>query len=227
MQIKKGWIGWLLCLPCLTYAAGFEHVRELRYCEVIVSEGFFNFAVYNTMGLNHCPQRRWEALTTAQVKQETQSFIAILNGPRYWTMDSIQNKRFVKPEKKVFGGIPMRKAAYVQMSPLDLLRGARPYHTRQVDRDTIFTYDAGKRVYELVDPEGHVYVMQSYSLEKEEQTELNLVALGSKLKLPRGWHYKTGYLAKTMMLKTQDKKAVVIQDDLMNTYQRAAYDFLK
>ena len=41
--------------------------------------------------------------------------------------------------------------------------GEQPYAVNQVKRDTIWTYDAGKPIFELTDPDGHVYVMQSYS----------------------------------------------------------------
>ena len=41
--------------------------------------------------------------------------------------------------------------------------GQQAYVVNQVQRDTIWTYDAGKRIFELTAPDGHVYVMQSYS----------------------------------------------------------------
>jgi hypothetical protein len=45
----------------------------------------------------------------------------------------------------------------------DPVGGSQFYVPNQVSRDTIWTYDAGKPVYELVSPESDVYVMQSYA----------------------------------------------------------------
>ncbi len=227
MPKMKQWAGLLLCAPIMGYAMQTNGIRGDRYCEVVLSEGWFNFAIYNTMGLNHCPQSRWDSLRVSNIKKETGASKVILNGPRYWTIDAAQNTRMVKPEEKDFGGIKMRKLAYVHLGLFDVLGSGRPYKEHQVDRDTIFTYQAGKPVYELIDPKGNVYVMQSYSVEKAKQTPRSLSQLGPKLKLPKGWIYRTGVLNKTTYLKTQDKKAIVIQDDLLNTYQLASHDFLK
>jgi hypothetical protein len=227
MRNKKKWAGLLLCLPIVGHAMQISGIRGDRYCEVVLSEGWFNFAVYNSMGLNHCPQGKWDKLTTSMIKKETGASKVMLNGPRYWTMDGAKNTRMVKPEEKTFGGIGMRKLAYVHLGLFDVLGGGRPYKDHQVDRNTVFTYQEGKPVYELIDPKGQVYVMQSYSVEKAKQTPRSLSKLGAQLKLPHGWTYKTGILKKTTYLQTQNKKAVVIQDNLMNTYQLASHDFLK
>ena len=47
--------------------------------------------------------------------------------------------------------------------PPQELRDVRYYVPNQVHRDTTFTYKAGKPIFELNDPYGDVYVMQSYA----------------------------------------------------------------
>lgn len=90
----------------------------------------------------------------------------------------------------------------------------------------MWIYDAGKPVYELIDPKGNVFVMQSYSVQKEPQTEQSLTQLGSKLKLPTQWRFKTGILKKAGTVQAIDNMAVVVQDDFLNTYQKATHDLL-
>ena len=69
--------------------------------------------------------------------------------------------------------------------------------------------------------------MQSYSIKKSEQTERSLAELGAKLKLPKGWVFKTGILKQTEPVEAINNLAIVIQDNLDNTYQKATHDFLK
>ncbi len=227
MQIKKSLMVFFLCLPFMAFADMKEDMRGTRYCEIVVSAGWFKFAVYTTQGLNACPTSFWKDITKEDVKKITGASKVILNGPRYWTMDSIQNTPLIKVESQTFKKLNMRKVAYVRLGLLDILKGARAYHEHQVSRDTVFRYEAGKPVYELIDSEGHVYVMQSYSVEKAKQTERSLSKLGGKLNLPKGWQFKTGVLKQTTDLKTVDKKAEVIQDNLGNSYQLASHDFLQ
>ena len=57
----------------------------------------------------------------------------------------------------------------------------------QVARDTIFTFLAGKPIFELTAPDGHVYVMQSCSqIVNPRLTYRDLPRLGCVLKLPAG-----------------------------------------
>lgn len=227
MRIKQAFFAMLVCLPMLSYAAHMDDVRGARYCEVIVSQGRLTLAVYNTMGLNQCPDTQWKKITSKILKKDMKARIAILNGPRYWTTDAIDSTPITDVSEKKIKGMSMKKVALVHIKLSDLVKGHKPYNQHHVDRNVIWTYKAGKPVYELIDPEGRVYVMQSYSLDKADQTPRSLSQLGGKLKLPAGWHYRTGILNKEKQLACVHKKAIVIQDDFLNTYQLAASDFLK
>jgi hypothetical protein len=63
-------------------------------------------------------------------------------------------------------------------------------------------------------------MMQSYAqIVDPGLTLAALEHLGSRLKLPAGWHYRTRKLDADVELKA-DGLAYVINDDLYNSYQR-------
>jgi len=88
-----------------------------------------------------------------------------------------------------------------------------------VMRDTTVVFAAGNMVYELVDPSGHVYDMQSYSVQHTPQTEASLATLGSRLTLPTGWSYRARTLSADLSITAIGGVATVIQDDFQNSYQ--------
>ena len=53
----------------------------------------------------------------------------------------------------------MIEQATVQMAS----NNPAPYSVNRVDRRAVFTFDAGRPVFELVDPDGRRWVMQTYS----------------------------------------------------------------
>ncbi|HHF7344233.1 TPA: hypothetical protein ACPSKB_000635 [Legionella feeleii] len=223
---KKLFATVLFSLPAFLHAGHIDGLRGNRYCEILLSPTMFKMEVYNTIGLNDCPPKLWNKISVSSVKAETKAAYVKLNGPRYWVIDGMKNSQLVNPQKKIISGLAMREAGVLQLGLSDILSSAKPYHDHTVDRQTTWVYKAGKPVYELIDPKGRVFVMQSYSVEKTPQTAASLTQLGSKLQLPQGWSYRTGVLKQTTDLTAINKKAVVIQDDFLNTYQLATHDFL-
>ena len=124
-----------------------------------------NKLIYNTLGFNNCPPGKWNKLTEAEVNQEFGSQKAQLNGPRHWVLDHIQSTGSATSTGKTFtfGGIEMGLDGTLTTPAGQPTVGQQAYVVNQVQRDTIWTYDAGKRIFELTAPDGHVYVMQSYS----------------------------------------------------------------
>lgn len=216
----------LLCLPLLTHAKQIEGLRDSRYCEILYSKSRLTLAVYNTIGLNDCPEASWKKITVDCVKGETGASFVKLNGPRYWMIDGMTNSQLVNPEQKVICDLAMREAGVLKLELSDVLTSSKPYTQHQVDRETTWLYKSGKPVYELIDPKGQVFVMQSYSIEKKPQTAATLEKLGTELQLPQGWQFRTGVLKQDAELKAINNKATVIQDDFLNTYQLATHDFL-
>ena len=196
-------------------------VRDARYCELLMLHGEIPDAkvkVWNTIGFNDCPQRRFESLDADAIAAETGAGLVLINGPRHFLMDSAAARVGAKARR--FGGMRMRKVATIPIaSASDLVQ--RSYAERTINRVNTWRWDEGRRVYELVDPAGVTYVMQSYSLMRDPELELtDLRSLGDRLELPEGWRYRTRTLREDLTLGAGGE-ATIIQDDLLNTYQRA------
>jgi haloalkane dehalogenase len=201
-----------------------EQLHGARYGEVLLVTGRLNrieATVYNTLGLNECPDDLWQALDTEAIKKTYQARTVILNGPRYFLMDKIS---IADPGQEIFdfGGLQMRRLATVPLPLTSLLGGLHrhPYTEQPVRRTTVYVWEQGREVYELVAPDGTTYVMQSYSLAVDPRlTEADLPALSARLQLPDGWRYRVRRLDKEWTLGI-DGEARVVQDELENSYQR-------
>lgn len=197
-------------------------VRGDRYCEVLVGDVVgtkVRIDVYNTYGLNDCPAEQWDAIDADQIEAEQGADVVILNGPRLWRMDAFVSTSVVDPTVVQLGGIDMRVAGTLELSLADAKGGGSPYVPRTVARTTTWVYEAGKPVFELVDPEGRVYDMQSCNVAEIDQTEATLAALGDELTPPGGWQYRTRVLDADLQVTAVDGLATVVQDDVGNTYQ--------
>ena len=75
-------------------------------------------------------------------------------------------------------------------------------------------------MYELTSDSGEAYIMQSYSrILDPDQSIDDLAALGSRLSLPLGWTFSSRVLDAELEVVAEGE-AVVVVDDLSNTYQR-------
>ncbi len=202
-------------------AGSIENLRNQRYCEILIQNELLSLSVYNTLGLNQCPEHVWKKLTSESIKKDRDAWFVYLNGPRHWVIDGLKNSKLINTKIEDFDGLQAREAGVVKLSFWDLFsRSKRYYRQRTVDRSTTWVYSAHQPVYALIDAEGAVYVMQSYSLQQRPQTLESLADLGLALKqLPKGWRFCTGTLPKTGYLIAADGKAVVVQDEFLNTYQ--------
>jgi hypothetical protein len=195
-------------------------MRGVRYGEVL---GIFAENdelvghVYGTQMINDCPQELWEKLDAGEIAKDLGALFVKLNGPRYWVLDGLGSKvATIEPVMREFGGIMMRRIATI---PLGKQPGGVPYMIRNVNRGSVFFWDAGKTVHELVDPEGRAFVMQAYCVGVDALlTQENLAGLGSRLALPAGWSFRTRVLEEELVADTTDHLATVVQDELENTY---------
>ncbi len=99
--------------------------------------------------------------------------------------------------------------------------GENSYQVNTVSRDTVWQYRAGREVYELTNPDGQRFRMQSFTRAiGTDQLLGELASLGSHLNLPEGWSFATRRLTEDLELPTVAGIAEVITDDFGNTYQR-------
>lgn len=194
--------------------------RGSRYCELLLVRlrgTVLEAQVWGTQGLGDCPAARWQALDPGTIRSETGAFAVVLNGPRYWLPNSTTGE-LPRMERMTFGELEMRFLATVEVDPR---QGNTPYLERVVHRSTTFTFDAGEEIYELTSPEGVVYVMQAMSqIVDPDLAFADLSTLGERLALPAGWDYRARTLESPLVL-TVEGQAIVLQDELLNTYQRA------
>jgi hypothetical protein len=195
-----------------------DDVFDKRYGEVLlVSAGVDGpeATVYNSYPLNDCPAELWNKLDAEVIAKEHGAIAALLNGPRYWLMSSIEKDAHGRPQTKTFGGIEMIRQATVRLSSMN----PAPYTVNRVDRKTVFNFDAGRPVFELVDPQGRRWVMQTYSqIVDPGLTLAGLPGLAGRLDLPDGWRFETRTLTDRLSVDTTTTDAHVTQDNFANSY---------
>lgn len=199
------------------------NLRDARYCEILAGTlrgGNVALDVYNTIGLNDCPDAAWRAQDVAALRTELAVPVVVLNGPRHWTLDAFEAATLQNPQVRVIGGIAMRLAGRIELPLAVAMRGTAPYAPQSVRRDSRVRFDVGARVYELTDGAGAIYVMQSYSLQMRPQTLAGLEGLGAALTLPTGWSFRTRVLTEALRVTAEGGVATVTTDDFGNTYQR-------
>jgi hypothetical protein len=197
-----------------------DDMRGVRYGEVLpvfLREDGLHAEVYGTQMLNDCPQHLWEKLDAADIAKELGAVLVKLNGPRKWVLDGLGTKVApVEPVLREFGGIMFRRIATIHLGDKP---GAGPYKENKINRGAVFFFDAGKPVYELVNPEGKAYVMQALCMGVDaSMSEASLPSLGSRLSLPAGWTYRSRVLEQELVVDTTASLATVLQDEFENSY---------
>ncbi len=199
----------------------FETLEDGRYCEVLVvymgDDGVMLGDVWNSLALGTCPQDLWDSLDVASISEDFPDALLIrLNGPRYFLMQHLMDAPSqLDVTVHDFGGIPMIKAATVEITPA----AQSGYTPITVNRDNTWRFEAGNRVHELIDTEGNVYTMQSFSRIVDEALSYDdLTTLGDRLSLPDGWRYRVRMLSEDLDVQAIGT-ATVLQDELQNTYQ--------
>ncbi|ODR06385.1 hypothetical protein BHQ21_11330 [Mycobacterium sherrisii] len=189
-----------------------------RYGEVLlveVGESGPQATVYNSFGLNDCPAELWSKLDAAAIAAEHGAAAALLNGPRYWLMNEIEKHAEGPQQRMTFGGIEMIKQATVALSSMN----PAPYTVNEVTRNTVFVFNAGEEIYELIDPDGGRWVMQTWSQVADPTlSRADLAGLGDRLSLPAGLSYRARVLTETLRVDTTTRPARVTQDELTNSY---------
>ena len=204
-----------------------KNMYDKRYCEYLfVNTGPSGFYadVWNTFGLNNCPQRLWKASDTAALAKEMGALLVKLNGPRHWLIDRARINFDPKAELKQgvvrsFGGLKMRRLTTGLVPTVNGKPGLPAYTETTVNRTTHFTFSKRNPLRVLVAPDRRRYAMQAYSQIKDPTlTESRLNSLKPKLSLPAGWRYEVVRLRRDLTLKTV-ARTTVLQDELENTYQ--------
>ncbi|MBU6240791.1 MAG: hypothetical protein KJS66_03285 [Acidobacteria bacterium] len=197
-----------------------DNMRGVRYGEVLavfLRDDKLQAEVYGTQMLNDCPEELWSTLVAEDIAREMGALFVKLNGPRHWMLDGLGTKvAMVEAVMREFNGLMTRRIAVVDLGNNPQ---AMPYAERHVARGSVFYFDAGKPVYELVRPDGTAYVMQARCIGVDpNMTEESLETLGSRLALPDGWTYRSRVLDAELVVDTTAHVATVLQDEFENSY---------
>jgi hypothetical protein len=121
-----------------------------------------------------------------------------------------------------FKGLAFNFVARMQMPPAFTPEGGQKavaYQTMQISRVSTYEYLAGKPVFLLRSPDGHTFVMQTYTKFIDPTlTEADLPNLATRLKLGEGWQFRSKILDRDLVLNTTGL-ATIVSDDLANMYQ--------
>ena len=197
-----------------------KSLRDARYCEVLLAfleADSIKAQVWGTQGLNDCPEAAWASIDAKAISAEFGATAAVLNGPRHWVIDRFSGELPAGTPHN-FGTLEMQQLATLTLPPGTM--SSKPYVERTVKRNSEFEFRAGSEIYELVAPNGSVYVMQSYArIVDTTLAESDLPGLGARLMLPADWQYRARTLTSPLVVSTPGE-ATVVQDELQNTYSR-------
>ena len=216
IKIVLGIFTLLIIVGAVVYS-NLSNLRGYRYCEILLEYDDAT-EVWGTQGLNKCSQADWEQLDFKEIQLSNNANSIIVNGPRYFVVNGSEGMVLPEEETRFFGNIEMQKLATVKIDD------KKTYVEAFVSRDNVWVFDKGEEIYSIIDKDGNEYVMQSYSLIVDNTLkESDLSNLGSKLSLPDGWKF-TSRVLDAELLAPANGMAIVIQDDLQNSYQKLPED---
>ena len=210
-------------------------MRDYQYCETLLqiptAPTGQNLTVMNTSGYNTCPN--WQSLQAQDIINNYNSTYypgnpyglpsgatsLIVDWPRNWIFD------------QVVMNIPTGTTSYLTLLADGTEFGfvgfnsgtqlGTAYTQSYVGRNTTYTYDTNSLIFDLLDPSGNLYVMQSYArfvdptLTYEDLQNVDYMI--PLLNLPTGWSYTVNQLTQQFD-NVATGNAVLVQDSLGNSY---------
>ena len=184
--------------------------RGYLYCELVFDYGKKGNDIYSTSPLAEADLEWWNDLDVEALAKEFGAESVYKNGPQWWSMDEVG----------VMGSEP------VNVGGVQMIFGAHlPAGTLAIPKYTVFNpakfqnllWKAGRPVYQLVDAEGHVYVMQGHKVPAER-----LATLGGEFQhLPRRWEYRVMTLEEDLVMKLTPRQPIPsVQDEFNQIYIR-------
>jgi hypothetical protein len=208
----------------------FTGQRAVTYCEVWLmyydtKDSQIAGVYFNTSDLNNsankmdtCPASIWDKITVPKLEDQYDVLAAYKNGPRGWTFDTLRLpvgpvETFDGLETRWFGQAVLPKGVALTVAHL------MPYQEVESHRKSEFTYEKGKPVFILEDPQGTPWVMQAFGQIIDKSLAYDtLKDLGAKLKPPTGWKFRVAVLDKDLTISTPQGYNWIVQDELQNTY---------
>ena len=213
-----------------------DSYRGQHHCEVLImtrdadgpgGSGHY----YNSLGVvDDLPDEEFDArflaLDPEKLQKEYGGDGVRFNGPRRFVADRFTGLAFDGGRQSMIGPIPMHLYGTFVVPNFDAFIAGKqtPYRETVSKRTTTWFFDAGKEVYELVSPDGIVFVMQSASLRVDPHNTVDkLPTLGDRLSLPEGWQFRVRTLEEELVMPAtydSDPPNTIVLDELENNYQR-------
>ena len=210
----------------------FSGLRGIQYCEVFLitvdpANDSLAADFFNTTGLNNsnpkdtCPAAMWAKVNPEQLKEKHKVLGVFKNGPRGWGGDGLDRAACRR-------GPDVRRTSRSMDGPRGAAQGRgagqEGLDSVQADaghRKSTMTFEKGKPVFILDDPEGTPWVMQAFSkIVDPNLTYEQLADLATKLKPPAGWKYRVAKLDRDLTIRAVNGVAHIVQDELENTYDQ-------
>lgn len=184
--------------------------RGYQYCEMVFVYGDAGSDIYTTSHLAPCDVDWWDSLDLNAVAEERGAEKAIKNGPQWWSMDEVAQ---MEAEPVKVAGVDMAFGAHLPPGTMSTPH----YQVFNPAKYQNLTWEAGKPSYQLVDPEGHVYVIQGHKIPVDE-----LATLRDRMEgLPEGWEYRVVELEEDLVMNLTPAEAIPsVQDEFDQIYIR-------
>lgn len=184
--------------------------REYQYCELVIDYGDIGSDIYSTSPIAPCDLDWWDNLDLDAVAKELGAKAAIKNGPQWWSMDEVG---VMASEPVTIAGVSMIFGAHLPPGTMSTPK----YQVFKPAKYQDLTWKAGKPTYQLVDPDGHVYVIQGHKIPLDQ-----LATLGEKFKqLPEGWKYQVVPPSEDLIMNLTPAHGIPsVQDEFDQIYIR-------
>src|SRR5271157_1256359 len=185
-----------------TFGTGAEHVVHLKnahgypFCELLLIQGKppdISAAVFNTSGASDCPPDKFDAIDAKALAAELHVDAVFKNARRSWLMDEMW--LYTARETRDFDGVKATLMATLPIKgALSGLGGAEKfpqYAPSEIQGVSKYLYKKGSQVYLIVLPDGHTWIMQTYTQKVDPtMSREKLPNLGGMYKnLPAGWKF--------------------------------------
>lgn len=184
--------------------------RGYLYCELVFNYGDAGSDIYSTSPLAQASLDWWDSLDLAALAREFGAKSVYKNGPQWWSMDEVG---VMASEPVAVAGARMVFGAHLPPGTI----GIPKYKVFNPAKTQNLIWKAGKPVYQLVDPDGHAYVLQGHKVPTDA-----LATLGERFKqLPEGWQYRVTVLADDLVMNlTPSAPIPSVQDEFDQIYIR-------